>query len=63
LPCLLTRIVIPSFLRSHSSVWEMQIPSDFVVKMERLDIPDVILSMIWRRPLVYAGGRHRKSAL
>jgi hypothetical protein len=41
----------------------VQIPSDLVVKMESLDITDVILSMIWRSHLVYAEGRNRKSAL
>src|SRR5262249_35343457 len=38
-----------------------QIPPDLVVKWQTIDIANVILSLIWRRHLVHAEGRNRKS--
>ena len=38
-----------------------QIPSDCVVKYQAIDIPDVILVLIWQRHLVQTGGRNKKS--
>ena len=40
---------------------KMQIPPDLVVKWQAIDIANVILSLIWRRYLVHAEGRNRKS--
>jgi hypothetical protein len=39
----------------------VQIPPDFVVKYQAIDIADVIFSLIWRRHLVHTRGRTRKS--
>src|SRR5262245_5758416 len=39
----------------------IQIPSDFVVKCQVIDIPSVVFLLIWQRHLVQTGGRNKKS--
>src|SRR5712691_10620617 len=45
----------------HATSRPDQIPPDLVVKLQIIDIADVIFSPIWRRHLVHIGGRNRKS--